>query len=125
MTQRLTPTISISRGDVVVVIFPTTDGRNAKARPAIVVQSDRFQSEFSQFVMIPITSHVRRLDIGCRIRIRSGSTEYRQMALLTDSLVMVDKPATIEAVLIRAAIGSCPPNIMSRIDSALRLVLDV
>lgn len=123
MTQRLRPTTSISRGDVVVVIFPTTDGRNAKDRPAIVVQNDRFQSEVSQVVMIPITSHVRRPDLGCRIR--SGSTQYRQMALLTDSLVMVDKPATIEAVLIRAATGSCPPNIMSRIDSALRLVLDV
>lgn len=45
MIQRLTPTTSISRGDVVVVLFPTTDGRNAKARPAIVIQSDRFLGE--------------------------------------------------------------------------------
>lgn len=125
MIQRLTPTTSISRGDVVVVLFPTTDGRNAKARPAIVIQSDRFLSEYAQFVMIPITSRVHRPDLGCRIRILSGSTAYRRMALQTDSLVMVDKPATVEASLIHAAIGSCPPNIMSQIDAALRVVLDV
>lgn len=75
--------------------------------------------------MIPITSRVHRPDLGCRIRILSGSTAYRRMALQTDSLVMVDKPATVEASLIHAAIGSCPPNIMSQIDAALRVVLDV
>lgn len=125
MIQRSTPTMSISRGDLVVVLFPTTDGRTAKARPAIIVQSDRFQSDFPQFVMIPITSKMHRPDLGCRIRVLSGSTEYQQMALLTDSLVMVDKPATIEAGLIRTMIGSCPVGVMSQIDSALRLVLGV
>ena len=125
MIQRLTSTTSISRGDVVIVAFPTTDGRNRKARPAIVVQSDAFRSDFSQFVMVPITSQVGRPELGCRIHIAGGSIEYRQMALLTDSLVMVDKPATIEAGLIRATIGSCPPNLMSRIDAGLRLVLDL
>lgn len=125
MIQRSTPTTSFSRGDVVVVLFPTTDGRNANARPAIIVRSDRLQSDFPQFVMVPITSKVHRSDLGCRIRVLSGSTEYQRMALLTDSLVMVDKPATIEGSLIRAMIGSCPVGVMTRIDSALRLVLDI
>lgn len=47
---------SYKRGDVVLVLFPHSDLRTAKLRPALVVQANNLNTGFSQVIVVMITS---------------------------------------------------------------------
>jgi mRNA interferase MazF len=48
------------RGDVVLVLFPHSDLRTAKPRPALIVQADDLETELSQVIVAMITSKTFR-----------------------------------------------------------------
>lgn len=82
------------RGDVVLVLFPNSDLRTAKTRPAVVVQADDLQSGLAQVIVAMITSKMFRTSHPSRVRVLVSSSEGRQSGLLTDSVVMTDNLAT-------------------------------
>ena len=49
------PELSYKRGDVVLVLFPYSDLRTAKPRPALVVQADDLQTGMPQVIVAMIT----------------------------------------------------------------------
>lgn len=51
------------RGDVVLVLFPNTDLRTAKHRPALVVQKDGLGTGLAQTVLAMISSNMSRANI--------------------------------------------------------------
>lgn len=83
------------RGDVVLVLFPNSDLRTAKSRPALVVQADNLQTGLSQAVIAMITSKMFRANHSSRVTVLYSTPEGRQSGLLTDSVVMTDNLATI------------------------------
>ncbi len=125
MIPRWTYTTSYSKGDVVLVLFPNTNGNLVKPRPAVIVQTDQVRTEFRQWIMVPISSRTQRQLHGCRVLIRQNTQAYRSMSLATDSLIMVDKPQTIEAGLIRRRLGVCLQQTVDEIDNGLRHVLGI
>jgi mRNA-degrading endonuclease toxin of MazEF toxin-antitoxin module len=54
------PTMNCRRGDVVLVLFPDSNLRTSKRRPALVVQSDQLGTELSQTIVAMITSNMAR-----------------------------------------------------------------
>jgi mRNA interferase MazF len=117
MTQ---PKPTYKRGDVVLVLFPHSDLKTAKARPALVVQADNLQTGLSQLIVSMITSRVFRADHPSRVMISLSSPAGQQSGLLTDSVVMTDNLATIMESEIDRNIGSLP---MESVDIALRHTL--
>lgn len=105
------------RGDVVLVLFPHTDLRTAKPRPALVVQADGLETDLDQVVLCMITSRLFRADHPSRVLIRTGESEGSDSGLLTDSVVMTDNLATVLLSEISRVIGHLP---MERVDPALR-----
>jgi mRNA interferase MazF len=108
------------RGDVVLVLFPNSDLRTAKTRPALVIQADGLNTGIGQMVVAMISSRMFRSSHPSRVTILLDSVVGRQSGLLTDSVVMTDNVATIMDSAIHAAIGSIP---MSDCDKALRHTL--
>jgi len=49
-----------SRGDVVLVLFPDSNLRTAKRRPALIVQSDNLQTGLMHVVVDMISSNMAR-----------------------------------------------------------------
>ena len=111
------PKPSYKRGDVVLVLFPHTDLRTAKRRPALVVQADNLQTGLSQVIVAMITSRLFRAGHSSRVLVSLPTPEGRQSGLLSDSVVMTDNLATIADTEIDRAIGKLP---MSEVDKALR-----
>ena len=87
--------MTISRGDVVLVLFPDSNLRTAKRRPALVVQADDLQTGLPQVIVSMITSNVARAGHPSRLTILHASTQGQQMGLRTDSVIMTDNLATI------------------------------
>ena len=59
------------RGDVVLVLFPNSDLRTAKRRPALVLQRDNLASGLGQTIVAMISSNER-------VSIRRSSSAFRK-----------------------------------------------
>ena len=120
MTIMTQPKPAYKRGDVVLVLFPHSDLKTAKVRPALVVQANNLQTGLPQLIVSMITSRMFRANHPCRVAIQLSSSEGKQSGLLTDSVVMTDNLATVAESEIDRIIGSLP---MEKMDIALRHTL--
>ena len=104
------------RGDVVLVLFPDSNLRTAKRRPAIVVQADNLNTGLAQNIVAMITSNMTRGNHPSRVTLTRDSSEGRESGILMDSVVMTDNLATIREVEIDRAIGTLaiPAQLIAR-----------
>lgn len=114
------PKLSYRRGDVVLVLFPDSNLRTAKRRPALVVQRDDLGSGLPQVVLAMITSNLSRTNHLSRVLVTSATDEGKQSGLLNDSVVMTDNLATVFETAVDRVIGKLP---MAEVDAALRHTL--
>jgi mRNA interferase MazF len=113
--------MSYERGDVVLVLFPNSDLRTAKRRPALVVQATDLGTGIGQTILALITSNMSRAGHLSRILIPFGSPESAQAGLRTDSVVMTDDLVTVSDRLIDRRLGHLPA--MGQVNAALRHTL--
>lgn len=107
-----------SRGDVVLVLFPDSNLRTAKRRPALVVMADDLKTGLPQTVVAMISSNMSRSGHPSRVTVLKNSQDGQRMGLLTDSVIMTDNLATVLEIAIDRTIGVCPD--LSAIEAALR-----
>ena len=110
------------RGDVVLVLFPHSNLRTGKPRPALIVQADNLQTGLSQVIVVMITSKMFRANHPCRVSVYLVTREGQNSGLLTDSVIMCDNLATVAETEIYRAIGVLP---MTDVDAALRYTLSL
>lgn len=111
------------RGDVVLVLFPDSNLRTAKRRPALVVQADNLASGLPQTIIAMITSNMTRAGHPSRVELLLGSPEGKRAGILMDSVVMTDNLATVREAEIDRTLGTL--RVRSEIDVALRHTLDL
>jgi mRNA interferase MazF len=105
-------------GDVVLVLFPNSNLRTAKRRPALIVMADGLNTGLPQTIIAMITSNTTRAPHPSRCHISKSSPEALAMGLLTDSVIMADNLATVLHSEIDRVIGHCPA--LSQVQAALR-----
>ena len=109
------------RGDVVLVLFPNSDLRTAKRRPALVLQRDNLASGLSQTIVAMISSNLARRGHPSRIFIAVTSPEGSAAGLRLDSVVMTDNVATVLESEVDSTLGHLPN--MSDVEAALKHTL--
>lgn len=112
-----------NRGSVVLVLFPDSNLKTAKRRPALVVQSHNIGTGLSQTIIAMITSNVSRAGHPSRVFVNIGTPEGKQTGLITDSVIMTDNLATVLDTEIDKVIGFWSE--MSLVDAALRHTLEI
>ena len=110
------------RGDVVLVVFPNSNLRTAKTRPALVVQRDELSAGLPQIIVCMVTSKVFRSGHPSRVLVTLASSEGANSGLLSDSAAMTDNLATITTSEVERVIGVLP---MPLVDAALRYTLSL
>ena len=110
----------LNRGDVILVLYPNSDLRTAKKRPALVVQADNLDTGLNQIIVAMITSRTFRANHPSRVLIELATDEGQQSGLLSDSVVMTDNLATVFLHAIDRKIGTLPAE---PVDMALRYTL--
>ena len=106
---------------MVLVVFPNSDLRTAKLRPALIVQADGLNTGLSQIVVAMISSRTSRANHPSRVLITPAQPEGQKSGLLVDSIVMTDNIATITHVAVSRVIGRI--DNMRKVDTALRHTL--
>ena len=56
MTTMTMPNPSYKRGDVILVLFPSSNLRAAKPRPSLIVQADNLQTTLPQVIVAMVAS---------------------------------------------------------------------
>lgn len=107
----------MNRGDVVICAAP---GDYGKPRPAVVVQSDLFNPTHQSVVVCPITSELVDAPLF-RVAVQPTASN----GLRRPSQVMVDKLIALRRDRIKRRPGVLSADEMARINSALRLWLDL
>jgi len=93
------------RGDVVLILFPYSDLRTAKRRPALVLQRDNLGSGLKQTIIAMISSNLARRGHPSRVFIPVSSPEGKAAGLRLDSVVMTDNLVTIMESEIDSILG--------------------
>jgi len=109
------------RGDVVLVLFPNSDLRTAKRRPALVIQRNDLNNGLSQTIVAMISSNLARRGHASRIFVGRDSAEGRAAGLRLDSVIMTDNLATILETEMDSILGHFPE--MKSVDAALKHTL--
>jgi len=117
------PTMNYRRGDVVLVLFPDSNLRTSKRRPALIVKADRLGTELPQTIVAMITSNMARAGHRSRVSVPIGSESSIGSGLLMDSVIMTDNLATIHHSEIDQVIGTFAA--LSEVDAALRATLSL
>ena len=109
------------RSDVILVLFPNSDLRTAKRRPALVVQRDDLAAGLAQTIIAMISSNRDRAGHPSRVVVRVSSVEGRATGLKLDSVIMTDNLATVLDSEIDRVLGRIQD--MSPVNTAVRFTL--
>jgi mRNA interferase MazF len=112
--------MNFRRGDVVLVLFPDSNLRTAKRRPALIVQADSLATGLPQTIVAMITSNMSRAGPASRVAVRLGQNA-NGTGLLMDSVIMTDNLATVLHSEIDRVVGSLAD--LNEINAALRATL--
>ena len=109
------------RGDVILVLFPNSDLRTAKRRPALVIQRDDLNNGLPQIIVAMISSNLARRGHPSRIFVSRDSAEGNAAGLRLDSVIMTDNLATVFEMEMNSILGHLPN--METVDAALKHTL--
>lgn len=110
-------------GEIVLVLFPNSDLRTTKKRPALVIQADNLNTGLPQLIVAMITSNLSRAGHPSRVFVSLASPTGRRSGLISDSVILTDNLATILETEISQALGVWSD--MAVVESALRHTFDL
>jgi len=113
--------IKTERGDVVLVLFPNSDLKTAKRRPALVVQRNGLATGLSQTIVAMISSNLGRRGHPSRVFVPLQSDAARGAGLKLDSVIMTDNLATVLDKEIVAVLGRFADS--GSVDAGLKYTL--
>ena len=96
------------RGDVVLVLFPNSDLRTAKRRPALVLQRDELGTDLNQTIVAMISSNPAWANHPSRVAIPLASAAGKASGLRLDSWLMTDNLVTVLDSEIDWVLGRMP-----------------
>lgn len=111
-----------SRGDIHFVDFPDVGGHVIRGpHPGVVVQTDRMRRS-ATVVVVPLTSSAKAAGFEPDFLVRVG---VRESGLPRDGFAKCDQPMTLPTVMLGPKVGRLNPEAISRLDDALRFVLEL
>lgn len=110
------------RGDVVLLPFPyVNDPKQAKLRPALIIQNDIGNRVSPNVIVLGISSQIPPRAFPTKLMLPLGSGIAAGSGLDRDSVVEADIVVTVSKSIIRTRLGHLGPQAMNAVDSALRV----
>lgn len=102
------------KGKIVVIPFPFTDLSSIKRRPALILHETKYDVvvAYISSVMPPVTSPEDVL-------IPQNRSSFTSTGLINDSVIMLDKLATLEKSLIIRTLGEVDDDLKAEINPKL------
>jgi len=108
------------KGKIVLVPFPFTDLTAAKLRPALVIYEGE-KDVVMAFVSSKIPSELSEVDI----LITKNHTSFRKAGLKVDSVIKLDKIATVLKDLIVGELGEVDEKLRQEVNQKLKRIMEI
>jgi mRNA interferase MazF len=102
------------KGKFVVVPFPFTDLSSIKRRPALVLHETKYD-----IVVAYISSVIPSATSSEDVLVRQSQASFALTGLLSDSVIMLDKLATVEKALVIRILGEVDDDLKAEINPKL------
>jgi len=113
----------MTRGDVILCRFSHASGTPAKLRPALVVQSDYYNTRLTNLLVAGITSNLTNAADSAHLLIDVANVDGQQSGLLRNSLVSCINLAVVPRRFVDRSIGKLPETMMRRVGDCLRIAM--
>ena len=111
---------TISRGDVLLTLFPFTDLSGSTLRPCLVVSPGLIGQDL---IVAGISSVVRGGAIATDVVVEVSHPEFSQTGLRVRSVIRLHKLAAIEQCVISRRLGRIGPQLQAEVDQRLKVAL--
>lgn len=113
----------LKRGDIVLLPYPFTDLTHLKARPALVISSDRFNgvNPDAVFMCISKSEYSTPFDL----RVDSNDPMFCSTGLRFPSTFRIAKIVTLEKKIAQRKLGHADANLLSKIEIRLKSLLEI
>jgi len=111
--------MTLQRGDIVLVPFPFTDLTRQKARPAVVVSSQRFNTTSPDVILVAISSKLPAIANDMELIVRHGSAGFQATGLRVSSVIRPTKLVTLQQSLIYTTLGKLDGLMIEELDVRL------
>lgn len=115
----------MTRGNVVIMEFPYADGRRGKNRPAVIEQNDRDNHRLANTVVAMISGNTRHASESTQVIVDPNSPDGASSGLHGTSVVKCCNLYTVRQQDILRSIGRLSGDLLQRVNSALKLALDL
>lgn len=102
------------KGNIIVIPFPFTDLSSIKRRPALVIHETKYD-----IVVAYISSNVPLIPSPEDVLITRSRSSFALSGLVSDSVIMLDKLATVEKALIIRILGEVDDDLKAEINPKL------
>ncbi len=114
--------IPLKQWDVVIAIFPFTDLRSAKRRPALIVGAD---ANGPDLLLAFISSRIHPAPTAADLLILPTASDFSTTGLKVASMIRLDKLVTLNRSLIRRRIGHLNPTLQKQVKEKLIAVFGI
>ena len=104
------------KGDIVLVPFPNSDLTQGKLRPALVLYEDNIENETT---IAYISSKTPIIPSPCDILVTRGTRSFDESGLKMNSIIKMNKIATIKYRFIAGLLGSADETLQSEVNNAI------
>ncbi|MFA6528545.1 MAG: type II toxin-antitoxin system PemK/MazF family toxin [Candidatus Gracilibacteria bacterium] len=98
-------------GQIVLIPFPFTDLTSAKLRPALIISKNAIGNDI---IVVFITSKTQNQNAKNLIYIKDTDKIFEQTGLKTNSIIRLDKIATLNKKLILGELGELPKTFLKQ-----------
>ena len=112
----------IARGDIVWAdLGPPTGSAPAKVRPAVVIQSDKYnESRIATLIVAAVTSNTRLAEVPGNVFMPASASGLKR-----DSVVNISQISTVDFACVSEPVGRVPAYLMAEIGVGLRKILSL
>jgi mRNA interferase MazF len=104
----------VPKGSIILIDFPFTDLSGEKLRPALVLYEG-----YLDVTAAAITSEVPQKLLQTDLPILQGMDSFKNTGLKQDSIILIDKIATIEKTFIKGILGEADADLKRRVNAKI------
>jgi len=116
--------MSVSRGEIVLVDYPFSDGTGSKVRPALVVQTDTLNRRIDDTILAAVSRSTHRAS-PTQLFIDITTPDGKESGLRQNSMIQCENLLTYDQHRIIATIGRLTSPLMQQIGDCLRKSLEL
>ncbi len=108
--------IVVLQRELVLLPYPFSDLKSAKVRPAVVISNNKYNREFEDMLVVPVTSNLSLRKFVVQLSGNRLETGH----LIADSVVKADRVLSVKQNMTIKSIGKVKKEVLAEITDSIK-----